>query len=100
MSDNYYVDEYEHFNYDYDKHIFTGHGGKQRSKREADAHTNHFDPSGHSRKILTKLMNSEHNKRQQGKTKASFNIGRYTSVEVLSHLDFLPSGDTGTLGYK
>ncbi|KAI4497698.1 hypothetical protein M0802_007238 [Mischocyttarus mexicanus] len=70
MSENYYVDEYEHFNYDYDKHIFTGHGGKQRSKREADAHTNHFDPSGHSRKILTKLMNSEHNKRQQGKTKA------------------------------
>lgn len=30
----------------------------------------------------------------------SFNIGRYTSVEVLSHLDFLLPGDTGTLGYK
>lgn len=56
-------DQYEHFNYDFDKHIFTGHSGKQRSKREAALHTNHNDPSGHSRKILTKLMNSEHNKR-------------------------------------
>lgn len=66
-----HVDEYEHFNYDYDKHIFTAHGGKQRSKREAVAHTNHFDPSGHSRKILTKLMNTEHNKRQTQQTSKS-----------------------------
>lgn len=65
-----YVDEYEHFNYDYDKHIFTAHGGKQRSKREANAHTNHFDPSGHSRKILTKLMNTEHNKQRQTTSKS------------------------------
>ncbi|XP_078045168.1 nuclear protein 1 [Augochlora pura] len=64
------IDDYEHFIYDYDKHIFTGHSGKQRSKREALTHTNHFDPSGHSRKIVTKLMNTEHNKRHDGKTKA------------------------------
>ncbi|XP_012275039.1 nuclear protein 1 [Orussus abietinus] len=65
-----YFDKYEHFNFDYDKHIFTGHGGKQRSKREATFHTNHFDPCGHSRKLLTKLMNTEHNKRQLPKAKA------------------------------
>lgn len=62
MSEENY-DQYEHFVYDYDKHIFTGHGGKQRSKREAHEHTNHWDPSGHSRKILTKLMNTENNKK-------------------------------------
>lgn len=65
-----YGDEYEHFNYDYDKHIFNSHGGKQRSKREVGQHTNHNDPCGHSRKISTKLMNSEHNKARQVKTKA------------------------------
>ena len=56
-------DPYEHYNYDYDKHIFTGHSGKQRSKREAAEHTNHFDPNGHSRKIVTNLKNCELNKR-------------------------------------
>lgn len=57
-------DQYEHFNYGYEhKHIFTAHGGKQRSKLESVQHTNQHDPSGHSRKILTKLMNSENNKK-------------------------------------
>jgi len=56
-------DEYEHYNFDHDKHIFSGHSGKQRSKKEATEHTNHFDPSGHSRKILTKLMNTNNNKK-------------------------------------
>ncbi|OXU20776.1 nuclear protein 1 [Nasonia vitripennis] len=65
-----HFDEYEHFNYDYDKHIYTGHSGKQRSKREAAMHTNYFDPNGHSRKILTKLMNTEHNKKETVKTKS------------------------------
>ena len=65
-----HFDEYEHFNFDYDKHIFTGHSGKQRTKREAVQHTNHFDPSGHSRKILTKLVNTEHNKREVVKSKS------------------------------
>ncbi|XP_023245073.1 nuclear protein 1 [Copidosoma floridanum] len=58
-----HFDEYDYYNFDHDKHIYTGHGGKQRSKREAGMHTNQFDPNGHSRKIVTKLMNSEHNKR-------------------------------------
>ncbi|XP_055370932.1 nuclear protein 1 [Condylostylus longicornis] len=54
-------DKYEHYNFDHDKHIFSSHSGKQRSKKEASTHTNHFDPSGHSRKILTKLMNTDSN---------------------------------------
>ncbi|CAB0034656.1 unnamed protein product [Trichogramma brassicae] len=62
MSESHF-DQYEHFNYDYDKYIPARASGKNRSKREANMHTNHFDPSGHSRKILTKLVNTEHNKR-------------------------------------
>ncbi|XP_033222500.1 uncharacterized protein LOC117176362 [Belonocnema kinseyi] len=69
MSEEHF-DEYEHFNYDYEKHIFTGHSGKQRSKLEAEQHTNHFDPSGHCRKIVTKLMNAEHKKRHVEKRKS------------------------------
>lgn len=64
-----HLDEYEHFNFDQDKHIFSGHSGKQRSKKEASEHTNHFDPSGHSRKIVTKLQNTEHNKKNESKGK-------------------------------
>ncbi|GBP50193.1 hypothetical protein EVAR_97194_1 [Eumeta japonica] len=37
--------------------------GKQRTKKEVSEHTNHFDPSGHSRKIVKKLMNTENNKK-------------------------------------
>ncbi|XP_026462248.1 nuclear protein 1 [Ctenocephalides felis] len=58
-----HFDQYEHYNYEYDKQIFSGHGGKQRSKKESEVHTNRNDPSGHSRKILTKLMNTENNKK-------------------------------------
>lgn len=58
-------DEYEQYNVgDHDKHIFCGNSGKQRTKKEASTHTNHNDPSGHSRKILTKLMNTENNKKE------------------------------------
>uniref|UniRef100_A0A6V7J4B7 Nuclear protein 1 n=1 Tax=Bracon brevicornis TaxID=1563983 RepID=A0A6V7J4B7_9HYME len=63
-------DQYEHFNYDFDKHIFTGHGGKQRSKREQSQHTNSFDPNGHSRKLAAKFMNAEQNKKHLFKGKA------------------------------
>lgn len=61
-----HFDEYEHYNFAYDKHIYRGHSGKQRTKKEAESHTNHFDPNGHSRKIVQKMMNTEANK----KTKA------------------------------
>ncbi|XP_065333591.1 nuclear protein 1 [Cloeon dipterum] len=62
MSEKHF-DEYEHYNYDVDKHIHSGHSGKQRSKKEASEHTNHFDPNGHSRKIVTKLQNTEQNQK-------------------------------------
>lgn len=58
-----YFDEYEHYNYDQDKYVFSGHSGKNRTKREANENTNHFDPSGHSRKLLTKFMNTNNNKK-------------------------------------
>lgn len=62
MSEGHF-DEYEHYNFDHDKYMFSGHSGKQRTKKEASLNTNHFDPSGHSRKILTKFMNTENNKK-------------------------------------
>lgn len=62
-----HFDEYEKYNFDFDKHMFSGHSGKQRSKREASVHTNHFDPNGHSRKIMTKLRNTEQNKKDKTK---------------------------------
>jgi hypothetical protein len=64
MSESHF-DEYEHYNFEYDKHIYSGHSGKQRTKKEASEHTNHFDPSGHSRKIVTKMQNTEHNKKME-----------------------------------
>lgn len=62
-------DEYEKYEFDNDKHMFSGHSGKQRSKTEAQLHTNHHDPSGHSRKILTKLQNTENNKKKEAAPK-------------------------------
>ncbi|CAG2170682.1 unnamed protein product [Oppiella nova] len=60
-----HLDEYEHYNYDQDKYANTGHGGKQRSKKEISDHTNQTDPNGHTRKIVNKLQNSEHKKASQ-----------------------------------
>lgn len=60
-----YSDEYDHYNDYLEKYVHCSHSGKQRTKREASTHTNHNDTCGHSRKILTKLINSEHNKRDK-----------------------------------
>ena len=38
-----YEDEYEHYNYDQDKAMFSGHSGKQRSKKEAEQNTNRYN---------------------------------------------------------
>uniref|UniRef100_A0A336JZ31 CSON003684 protein n=1 Tax=Culicoides sonorensis TaxID=179676 RepID=A0A336JZ31_CULSO len=64
-----YVDEYEHYNYEQDKIANQGHSGKQRTKKEVSDHTNHHDPSGHSRKIVTKLQNSEQKKKERKDSK-------------------------------
>lgn len=92
MSDSHLDDEYDEYNYDQDKLVNSGHSGKRarrplsrpdacmlmrfrflyllpagknRSKKEASEHTNHFDPSGHSRKLATKLQNTESNKKDE-----------------------------------
>jgi len=58
-----HFDEYEHYNYDQEKAMMSGHSGKQRTKKEADQNTNRHNPGGHERKIMTKLMNMEKNQK-------------------------------------
>ncbi|RWS25008.1 p8 nuclear protein-like protein [Leptotrombidium deliense] len=58
-----HFDQYEHFNFDQDKYMYSGHSGKQRTKKEASMNTNQHDPSGHSRKIVTKMQNTETKRR-------------------------------------
>jgi len=60
MSEDHF-DQYEHYNFDQEKQIFSGHGGKQRSKKESEQNTNRPNPGGHERKIVNKLMNAEKN---------------------------------------
>lgn len=62
MSESHF-DEYEHYNYDQDKAMFSGHSGKQRSKKEAEQNTNRHNPGGHERKIVQKLQNAEANQK-------------------------------------
>jgi len=66
MSESHF-DKYEHYNFDQDKAIFSGHSGKQRSKKEAAQNTNHHNPGGHERKIVNKLMNAEKNAKTTNK---------------------------------
>ncbi|GFQ70102.1 hypothetical protein TNCT_604611 [Trichonephila clavata] len=63
MSEEHF-DEYEHFNYEQDKFMNTGGSGKQRSKKEAAEHTNKHDPCGHVRKLVTKMKNTEANRKE------------------------------------
>ncbi|XP_014274893.1 nuclear protein 1 [Halyomorpha halys] len=63
MSESHF-DEYEHYNFDHDKQLYCGSSGKQRTKKEVSEHTNHNDPCGHSRKIVTKMQNTEANKKK------------------------------------
>jgi nuclear protein 1 len=62
-------DEYEHYNYDMDKHVHSGHSGKGRTKKEAEQHTNHPDPGGHTRKTVQKLMNNHEKEKELNKPK-------------------------------
>jgi len=58
-----HFDEFEHYNFDQDKNMSSGHSGKQRTKKEAELHTNVHNPAGHERKIATKLMNADKNQK-------------------------------------
>lgn len=61
--------EYDEYNYEADK--FMKHsGGKGRTKKESEQHTNQHDTSGHTRKITTKLQNTESNKKDTPKPKS------------------------------
>merc|ERR1712018_1060606 len=60
MSEEHF-DEFEHYNFDQDKAMRSGHSGKQRTKNEASMNTNKHNPGGHERKIVNKLMNAEKN---------------------------------------
>jgi len=66
-----HFDKYEHYNFegDQDKAMFSGHSGKQRSKKEAAQNTNHHNPGGHERKISTKLQNAEKNNQAKNGSK-------------------------------
>lgn len=59
-------DKYEEYNYEQDKFV-SGGSGKQRTKKEAEQHTNHHDPGGHTRKTTQKLMNSHEKEKEQAK---------------------------------
>lgn len=59
--------KYDHYDAELERYVRIGNG-KQRSKKEAELHTNQHDPCGHSRKILTKLINTDHkHKEAEGK---------------------------------
>ena len=84
-----HFDEYEHYNYDQDKQMFSGHSGKQRSKKEAEQNTNKHNPAGHERKILTKLQNMEAKAKLAPKTSNSSTNGEAAEAKW-----YLPVYDT------
>lgn len=55
------AEDLDFYTFDNDKHMFSSKSGKGRSKREVAGHTNRFDPNGHSRKITSKIRNTEKN---------------------------------------
>jgi hypothetical protein len=68
MSSEPYFDEYDQYDLEPEKYVHVGHSGKHRSKKEAAEHTNHFDPSGHTRKLLEKMINTEKNRDKKAAT--------------------------------
>lgn len=66
---SYYIedcfDEADVYNMDQHKFIHAGHSGKGRSKREVQQRTNAYDPNGHTRKTMQKLVNNKQKQQQQ-----------------------------------
>merc|ERR1712168_658731 len=62
------ADDLEEYDMEQDK-FMPGKGGKGRSKLEASTHSNHHDPGGQTRKIVTKMQNTEKNRAEAGATK-------------------------------
>merc|ERR1712203_661613 len=67
MSEDHF-DQYEYYNFE-EKLLSSRNTGKQRSKKEAALNTNRHSPGGHERKIVTKLRNTERNKKQRKQSK-------------------------------
>merc|ERR1712045_748810 len=67
MSEDHF-DQYEYYNFE-EKLLSSRNTGKQRRKKEAALNTNRHSPGGHERKIVTKLRNSERNKKQRKQRK-------------------------------
>ena len=44
-----FMDDLDEYNIEQDKYVNAGHSGKGRTKKEAEQHTNHSDPGGHTR---------------------------------------------------
>ena len=86
-----HFDEHEHWNYDYDKYMFSGKSGKQRSKKEAQQNTNHYDPNGHTRKTVNKLINNCHNQRSPIQVKSWAQNGEKTFELYLLSIVFTAS---------
>lgn len=63
QSQEYFFDQYEHYNYDQGKYLAGGNSGKQRTKKEASQNTNRHAAEGHTRKITEKLQNTERKRR-------------------------------------
>lgn len=57
-------DEADVYNMDQHKFIHAGHSGKGRSKREVQQRTNTYDPNGHTRKTMQKLVNNKQKQQQ------------------------------------
>ena len=62
-----YFDEYDHYNFD--DNVINPHSRKGRTKKEAGQNTNRFNPGGHERKMVEKLMNTERNRKLDKKGK-------------------------------
>lgn len=67
--DDKYLSEYDKYNIEQDKYESHGHSGKGRSKKEAEQN-HHEDPSGHTRKIAQKFMNTAHKEHKPPQTAA------------------------------
>merc|ERR1712110_188187 len=67
MSEDHF-DQWEYYNFE-EKLLISRNTGKQRSKKEAALNTNRHSPGGHERKIVTKLRNTEKNKKQRKQSK-------------------------------
>ena len=64
LADQYEKDGAEHLADQFEKDgMGSHHGGKQRTKKEAEMNTNRQIPAGHERKIATKLMNADKNQK-------------------------------------